>query len=294
MVKLIRGKELAACIRAQIREEVEASFAQSGRRPGLAVIQVGSDPASSIYVNNKKKACADAGIFSFGYELPKETTQADLLCLIDTLNCDERVHGILCQLPLPAHLDEFAVICAIAPEKDVDGFHPYNVGLLSLGRDCLLPCTPAGVMEMLRSADISLKGRQVVIIGRSNIVGKPLAQLFLREHATVTIAHSRTQDLPALCRTADILVAAIGKANFVTKEFVKPGAVVIDVGINRNAAGKLVGDVDEESVSTVAAALTPVPNGVGPMTIAMLMRNTFRSFQQKDDASSILSTHIDI
>jgi methylenetetrahydrofolate dehydrogenase (NADP+)/methenyltetrahydrofolate cyclohydrolase len=281
MVKLIRGKELAAEIRGQIREEVQKEIARTGCRPGLAVIQVGADPASSIYVHNKKKACEEAGIFSFGYELPEDSTQADLLILIDTLNHDDRVHGILCQLPLPKHMDEFAVICAIDPAKDVDCFHPYNIGLLSLGRDCYLPCTPAGVMEMLRSAGTPLKGSHVVIIGRSNIVGKPLAQLFLREHATVTVAHSRTQNLPELCRTADILVAAIGKPGFVTGQFIKPGAVVVDVGINRNAEGKVVGDVDAESVSTIAAALTPVPNGVGPMTIAMLLKNTLRSFQQK-------------
>lgn len=281
MVRMIRGKELAAELRTQIRSEIEQNLTRIGRRPGLAVIQVGSDPASSVYVNHKKKDCEDVGIVSFGYNLPEEVTQDQLLELIDTLNHDDRVDGILCQLPIPKHLDEFAVICAIAPEKDVDCFHPFNVGLLSLGRKGLLPCTPAGVMEMLKSADVPLKGKQAVIIGRSNIVGKPMAQLLLREHATVTIAHSRTQDLPALCRTADILVAAIGKPKFVTAEFVKPGAVVVDVGINRDENGKLVGDVDEASVSTVASALTPVPNGVGPMTRAMLMRNTWTACQAR-------------
>lgn len=286
MVRLIRGKELAADIRARIREEVDDNLTRIGRRPGLAVIQVGTDPASTVYVNHKKKDCEDVGFVSFGYELPEDVTQAQLLELIHALNQDERVDGILCQLPLPRHLDEFSIICAIAPEKDVDCFHPFNVGLLSLGRNGLLPCTPAGVMEMLKSADIPLKGKQVVIIGRSNIVGKPLAQLFLREHATVTIAHSRTQNLPDLCRTADILVAAIGKARFVTAEFVKPGAVVVDVGINRGEDGKLVGDVDEASVSAVASALTPVPNGVGPMTRAMLMRNTQAAYQLKYASSA--------
>lgn len=281
MVRMIRGKELAAEIRVQIRAEIEQSLPRFGRRPGLAVIQVGSDPASSVYVSHKKKDCEDVGIVSFGYNLPEDVSQDQLLELIDTLNHDDRVDGILCQLPIPKHLDEFAVICAIAPEKDVDCFHPFNVGLLSLGRKGLLPCTPAGVMEMLKSADIPLKGKQAVIIGRSNIVGKPMAQLLLREHATVTIAHSRTQDLPALCRTADILVAAIGKPRFVTAEFVKPGAVVVDVGINRDENGKLVGDVDEASVSAVASALTPVPNGVGPMTRAMLMRNTWTACQAR-------------
>jgi len=281
MVRMIRGKELAAEIRTQIRAEIEQNLTRFGRRPGLAVIQVGSDPASSVYVSHKKKDCEDVGIVSFGYNLPEEVSQDQLLELIDTLNHDDRVDGILCQLPIPKHLDEFAVICAIAPEKDVDCFHPFNVGLLSLGRKGLLPCTPAGVMEMLKSADVPLKGKQAVIIGRSNIVGKPMAQLLLREHATVTIAHSRTQDLPALCRTADILVAAIGKPRFVTADFVKPGAVVVDVGINRDENGKLVGDVDEASVSAVASALTPVPNGVGPMTRAMLMRNTWTACQAR-------------
>lgn len=281
MVRMIRGKELAAEIRTQIRAEIEQNLTRIGRRPGLAVIQVGSDPASSVYVSHKKKDCEDVGIVSFGYNLPEEVSQDQLLELIDTLNHDDRVDGILCQLPIPKHLDEFAVICAIAPEKDVDCFHPFNVGLLSLGRKGLLPCTPAGVMEMLKSADVPLKGKQAVIIGRSNIVGKPMAQLLLREHATVTIAHSRTQDLPALCRTADILVAAIGKPKFVTAEFVKPGAVVVDVGINRDENGKLVGDVDEDSVLSVASALTPVPNGVGPMTRAMLMRNTWTACQSR-------------
>jgi len=281
MVRMIRGKELAAEIRTQIRAEIEQNLTRFGRRPGLAVIQVGSDPASSVYVSHKKKDCEDVGIVSFGYNLPEEVSQDQLLELIDTLNHDDRVDGILCQLPIPKHLDEFAVICAIAPEKDVDCFHPFNVGLLSLGRKGLLPFTPAGVMEMLKSADVPLKGKQAVIIGRSNIVGKPMAQLLLREHATVTIAHSRTQDLPALCRTADILVAAIGKPRFVTADFVKPGAVVVDVGINRDENGKLVGDVDEASVSAVASALTPVPNGVGPMTRAMLMRNTWTACQAR-------------
>jgi len=281
MVRMIRGKELAAEIRTQIRAEIEQNLTRFGRRPGLAVIQVGSDPASSVYVSHKKKDCEDVGIVSFGYNLPEEVSQDQLLELIDTLNHDDRVDGILCQLPIPKHLDEFAVICAIAPEKDVDCFHPFNVGLLSLGRKGLLPCTPAGVMEMLKSADVPLKGKQAVIIGRSNIVGKPMAQLLLREHATVTIAHSWTQDLPALCRTADILVAAIGKPRFVTADFVKPGAVVVDVGINRDENGKLVGDVDESSVSAVASALTPVPNGVGPMTRAMLMRNTWTACQAR-------------
>ncbi len=286
MAHMLRGKELAADIREKIRQEIEQAAGRVGRRPGLAVIQVGSDPASTVYVSHKRKDCADVGIQSFGYDLPEDVSQSDLLDLIETLNQDDRVDGILCQLPLPRHLDEFAVICAIAPEKDVDCFHPFNVGLLSLGRKGMLPCTPAGVMAMMASAGIVLKGKQAVIIGRSNIVGKPMAQLLLREHATVTIAHSRTVDLPALCRTADILVAAIGKPRFVTADFIKPGAVVIDVGINRGEDGKLVGDVDEASVKPVASYLTPVPNGVGPMTRAMLLKNTLTAYLDRNDSPS--------
>lgn len=261
---------------ARIREE-------SSLQPGLAVVQVGEDPASSIYVRNKQKACRDSGIQSFGYELPSDVTQEELLELIDTLNNDSKVNGILCQLPLPDHLDEFAVTQAILPEKDVDGFHAVNTGLLSMGRDCLVPCTPHGILEMLKAYDIPIKGQRCVIIGRSNIVGKPVAQLMLKEHATVTIAHSRTRDLPALCREADILIAAIGRACFVTRDFVKQGAVVIDVGINRNDEGKVVGDVDYTAVADQTSAITPVPGGVGPMTIAMLLENTFKAFLRQNN-----------
>lgn len=217
-------------------------------------------------------------MLSFGYHLPADIDQHDLLELIDQLNQDPSVHGILCQLPLPKHIDEFRVIQAISPEKDVDGFHPVNVGLLGLGRDGLVSCTPAGVIEMLKAYQIPLVGANCVIVGRSNIVGKPVSQLMLKEHATVTITHSRTKDLPGVCRQADILIAAIGKPEMINADYVKPGAVVIDVGINRNSAGKVVGDVDFASVAPIAQAISPVPGGVGPMTIAMLLKNTWTAF----------------
>lgn len=278
MTTIIDGKALAAKIRAEVAEEVNL-IKEKNMAPGLAVIQVGADPASAIYVNNKKKACAEAGIKSFGYELPENTQQIQLLELIETLNHDDNVNGILCQLPLPSHIDELTVLRAIRPDKDVDGFHPVNVGLLSLGEDCLVSCTPAGVIEMLKAYDIPIKGKRCVIIGRSNIVGKPVAQLMLKEHATVTITHSRTENLDKVCQEADILIAAIGKAGFVKAGFVKPGAAVIDVGINRNSAGKVVGDVDFGEVSPIAGAITPVPGGVGPMTIAMLLKNTVKAYR---------------
>lgn len=282
MTTLIRGKELAAQLRSQLATKVRETYEKTGKRPGLAVVQVGEDPASSIYVNNKKKACEEAGLLSFGYHLPADIEENELLELIDQLNGDPSVHGILCQLPLPAQISEFKVINAIAPHKDVDGFHPVNVGLLSLGKDGLVSCTPAGVLEMLKAYQIPLVGANCVIVGRSNIVGKPVAQLMLKEHCTVTITHSRTKDLPAVCRQADILIAAIGKPEMITAEYVKPGAVVIDVGINRNAAGKVVGDVDFASVEPIAAAISPVPGGVGPMTIAMLLENTWKTFLKQE------------
>ncbi len=278
MTTIIRGKELAAQIRARLATEVGRVYDAYGKRPGLAVIQVGEDAASSVYVNNKKKACEEIGVRSFGYHLDAGATQAELLELIEALNNDPNVHGILCQLPVPAQINDFTIINSIRPDKDVDGFHPVNVGLLSIGRDCLVSCTPAGVLEMLKAYEIPLVGRRCVIVGRSNIVGKPVAQLMLREHATVTIAHSRTRDLPALCREADILIAALGKPHFITADFIRPGAVVIDVGITRNDAGKLVGDVDYANVCDLASAITPVPGGVGPMTIAMLLKNTCLAF----------------
>jgi methylenetetrahydrofolate dehydrogenase (NADP+)/methenyltetrahydrofolate cyclohydrolase len=282
MTTMIRGKELAAQLRSQLAEKVRETYDKTGKRPGLAVVQVGEDPASSIYVNNKKKACEEAGLMSYGYRLPADIEEHELLELIDQLNNDPSVHGILCQLPLPDQISEFKVINAIDPKKDVDGFHPVNVGLLSLGKDGLVSCTPAGVLEMLKAYNIPLVGANCVIVGRSNIVGKPVAQLMLKEHCTVTITHSRTRDLAAVCRQADILIAAIGRPEMITADYVKPGAVVIDVGINRNAAGKVVGDVDFASVEPVASAISPVPGGVGPMTIAMLLENTWQTFLRQE------------
>lgn len=268
----IDGKAIAAAVRQEVRAEVE-EMVQQGKTPGLAVIVVGDDPASRVYVNNKKKACAEAGIHSEEFALPAETTQEQLLSLVEELNARSDIHGILCQLPLPKHLDDKAVIAAISPQKDVDAFHAANVGQILIGDYTFLPCTPAGVMELLHRTDISVEGKHCVVIGRSNIVGKPMAMLLLHENATVTICHSRTKNLADICREADVLVAAVGRAGFVTPDMVKPGAVVVDVGINRGVDGKLCGDVDP-SVDEVAGYLTPVPGGVGPMTIAMLLKNT--------------------
>ncbi len=273
MAQLIDGKAVSAQVRAQVKEEV-AALKEKGVAPGLAVVIVGDDPASRVYVNNKKKACAEVGIYSEEYALPKETTQAELLSLIHTLNEKEEINGILVQLPLPSHLDEKEVIETIDPKKDVDAFHASNVGKIMIGDYHFLPCTPAGVMELLQSANVEIKGRNCVVIGRSNIVGKPMAMLLLHQHGTVTICHSRTKNLPEICRGADILVAAVGRAKFVTADMVKEGAVVIDVGMNRDENGKLCGDVDFASVEPKASFITPVPGGVGPMTISMLMKNT--------------------
>ena len=245
-----------------------------GVQPGLAVVIVGNDPASRTYVNNKKKACADTGIYSEEYALPETTTQEELLALVDQLNHKKEINGILVQSPLPRGLDEEAVVEAIAPEKDVDAFHPDNVGRIMIGNYHFLPCTPAGVIELLQSEQIEIASKNCVVIGRSNIVGKPMAMLLLHHNGTVTICHSRTKDLKAVCRQADILVSAVGKAGFVTADMVKPGAAVIDVGMNRNSEGKLCGDVDYAAVEKLAGYITPVPGGVGPMTIAMLLRNT--------------------
>ncbi len=272
MAKKIDGKAIAAAVREELKQEVAAMTA-AGNTPGLAVILVGNDPASRVYVSNKEKACADVGIRSVEFTLPEDTTQEQLLSLVQELNARTDIHGILCQLPLPAHLDDKAVIAAIAPEKDVDAFHAANVGHIMIGDYTFLPCTPAGVMELLHRSGIEVAGKNCVVIGRSNIVGKPMAMLLLHENATVTICHSRTQNLKELCRTADILVAAVGRAKFVTPDMVKAGATVIDVGINRDENGKLCGDVDP-AVEEVAEWLTPVPGGVGPMTIAMLLKNT--------------------
>ena len=274
MTNIINGKEISASVKERIRLETEKLFNETGVKPGLAVIIVGDDPASRIYVNNKKKACSDIGFNSWEYALPAETTEAELLELINKLNNDNSVHGILCQLPLPKHLDEKTVIDAIDPKKDVDAFHPVNVGKIMIGDYDFLPCTPAGVMELIHSTGVSVSGKKCVVVGRSNIVGKPMAMLLLHESGTVTICHSRTKDLAAECREADILVVATGVAKMVNGDMVKEGAVVIDVGMDRDENGKLCGDVDFDSVAPKASFITPVPGGVGPMTIAILMSNT--------------------
>ena len=280
MAQIINGNEISEATRADIALEV-AQLKRQGITPGLAVILVGDDPASRVYVNNKKKACAQLGMLSEEYALAADTSMEDLLKLIDSLNSRDDIHGILCQLPLPKLLDEKAVINAISPEKDVDAFHPVNVGGIMIGDYKFLPCTPAGVMEMLLRSNIDVAGKHCVVIGRSNIVGKPMAMLLLHANATVTVCHSRTQNLKEICRTADVLVASVGKAGFVTADMVKEGAVVIDVGINRTADGKLCGDVDFAEVEPVASAITPVPGGVGPMTITMLMQNTLAAAKYK-------------
>ena len=270
----IDGKAISAAIRAEIKEECAAFVAQNGFAPGLSVVIVGEDPASQVYVRNKARACEEVGFDSHVYALPASTTEEELLSLIDRLNADSSVHGILVQLPLPKHLDETAVLLRIDPKKDVDAFHPYNVGQLTIGNPTFLPCTPAGVMELLRRSGIDPAGKHCVVVGRSNIVGKPMALLLLAANGTVTVCHSRTRDLAAVTRSADILVVAIGRAKFITADMVKPGAVVIDVGMDRDENGKLCGDVDFDAVEPVASAITPVPGGVGPMTITMLLRNT--------------------
>ena len=281
MAKILDGKAVSAHVREQVKAEVEA-LAKQGVPVGLAVIIVGDDPASRTYVNNKKKACAAAGIRSEEYALPADTTQEELLALVETLNKKPAVNGILCQLPLPAHLDEKAVIAAIAPEKDVDAFHAVNVGHIMIGDYAFLPCTPAGIMEMLRYYDIDIAGKNCVVIGRSNIVGKPMAMLLLQQNGTVTICHSKTRDLAAHTRNADILVAAVGIPHFVTADMVKAGAVVIDVGMDRDENGKLCGDVDFGGVEPKASYITPVPGGVGPMTIATLLKNTVTAAKQQN------------
>ncbi len=274
--KIIDGKMTSAKMRGAIHEKVEALKAR-GITPGLAVIIVGNDPASRVYVNNKKKACAECGIYSEEYALPEETTEEALLSLVRELNERPDINGILVQLPLPKHISEDKVILTIRPEKDVDAFHKQNVGAIMTGDYEFVPCTPAGVMALLDEYGIDVTGKRAVVIGRSNIVGKPQAMLLLHKNATVTICHSKTQNLAEITREADILVAAIGKLEFVTKDMVKPGAVVIDVGMNRNAEGKLRGDVAFDEVSEIASYITPVPGGVGPMTITMLMQNTLRA-----------------
>ena len=276
-MKLIDGKAISAQIRAELRERAEMLKKEKGIVPGLTVIIVGDDPASQIYVRNKARACEELGFNSEVIRLPAETKQTELEELIDKLNADKDVHGILVQLPLPKGLDEKPLLLRISPEKDVDAFHPYNVGRISTGDYGFLPCTPAGVMELIKRSGISISGKNCVVIGRSNIVGKPMAMLLINESGTVTVCHSRTQNLKEVCRSADILVSAVGKAEFVTADMVKDGAVVIDVGMNRNAEGKLCGDVAFDEVAPKTSYITPVPGGVGPMTITMLMRNTLYS-----------------
>lgn len=273
MAVLIDGKAVSAKVKAQVAQETEELKAK-GVCPGLAVVIVGDDPASRIYVNNKKKACAAAGIYSEEHALPGDTTQEELLDLIDALNKREEIHGILVQSPLPKGLDEAAVVEKIDPQKDVDAFHAYNVGKIMQGKYTFLPCTPAGVIELIKSTGVDICGKQCVVIGRSDIVGKPMAMLLLHENGTVTVCHSRTKNLGEICKSADILVSAVGKAHFVTGDMVKPGAVVIDVGMNRDENGKLCGDVEFSEAEPVAGYITPVPGGVGPMTIAMLLKNT--------------------
>jgi len=274
--KILSGRDIASEIRLGLKNDVE-KLKEIGVQPGLAVVIAGDDPASRIYVNNKKKACDEIGIRSFEYALPAETSEEEIIELIKTLNCDVNVHGILVQLPLPPHINEEKVLLGIDPGKDVDAFHPVNVGKIMIGNYRFLPCTPAGVIEMIHRTDIDLKGSECIVVGRSNIVGKPMAMLLLHEHATVTVCHSRTKDLKTVCRRADVLVVAVGKPKLIKGDFIKPGAVVIDVGTNRMENGKLCGDVDFEEAKCVASYITPVPGGVGPMTIAMLMKNTVKA-----------------
>ena len=273
MAQLINGKEISSQIKEEVKAQV-AKLAEEGTSVCLAVIQVGDDPASSVYVRNKKKACEYVGIKSLSYELPESTTEEELIALVHELNERRDVNGILVQLPLPKHMDENDVLLAIDPKKDVDGFHPQSVGALSIGLPGFVSCTPAGIIQLLKRSGISIEGKHCVIVGRSNIVGKPMALLMLRENATVTVTHSRTKDLASYTRQADILIVAMGKRQFITSEYVKEGAVVIDVGMHRDENNKLCGDVDFQAVEPIASYITPVPGGVGPMTIAMLLKNT--------------------
>lgn len=278
MAKIIDGKAISAEIKEEVKEKV-AEYKKQGVEITLAVVKVGNDPASAVYVRNKEKACEYVGITSRTLALPEETTEEELLKVVNDLNEDKAVNGILVQLPLPKHIDESKVLLAIDSNKDVDGFHPVNVGKMVIGEETFLPCTPAGIIEMLKRTDVEISGKECVVIGRSNIVGKPMSMLMLKENATVTIAHSRTKDLKEVTKRADILIAAIGKAKFVTADYVKEGAVIIDVGMDRDENGKLCGDVDFDSVSQVASAITPVPGGVGPMTVTMLLVNCLRSVE---------------
>lgn len=273
---ILNGRDISSEIRGMLKKKVD-ELKLNGINPGLAVILVGNDPASRIYVNNKKKACEEIGIRSFEYILPEETSECELIQLVETLNKDRSVHGILVQLPLPKHMDTDNVLLRISPDKDVDCFHPFNVGRVMIGDYYFLPCTPAGIMELLSRTGISLEGKECVVVGRSNIVGKPMAMLLLHSNATVTICHSKTRNLKEICKKADVLVVAVGKPRFINAEYVKEGAVVIDVGINRLENGKVCGDVDFDSVAGKASYITPVPGGVGPMTITMLLKNTIMS-----------------
>src|SRR5690349_18517974 len=274
--QIIDGKAVGARVRARVAQDVEAFVSEHGRAPGLATILVGDDPASAVYVNGKQKACAEAGIQGFDHRLPADASEDEVIALIERLNADDDVSGILCQLPVPPHMDGVKLTGLIDPGKDVDGLTPISAGLLALGREGLRPCTPEGVMILLAEAGAQLEGAEAVVIGRSNLFGKPMAQLLLQANATVTTCHSRTRDLPGVCARADVLIAAVGRARMVKRDWVKPGAVVIDVGMNRLEDG-LAGDVDFDGVAEVASAITPVPGGVGPMTIACLLRNTVKA-----------------
>ena len=278
MAQIINGKEIAQIMKDEMKQEVEKLKAE-GKSCCLAVVQVGQDPASSVYVSNKKKACEYIGIDSLSYELPEDTTEEELLSLIERLNNDDAVHGILCQLPLPRHINEKTVLNHICPKKDVDGFHPQNVGALVVGDFGFVSCTPSGIIQLLKRSNIEMEGKHCVVIGRSNIVGKPMALLMLRENATVTICHSKTKNLKEVCKEADILIVAIGKPLYINKDYIKPGAVVVDVGIHRDENNKLCGDVDFKDVEPLCSAITPVPGGVGPMTICMLMKNCLEAMK---------------
>ena len=280
MTQIIDGKKISAEIKDELKEKVAALKAE-GKEITLAVIQVGNDPASTVYVGNKKKSCAYIGIHSLAYELPEDTTEGELLSLVEQLNESKDVHGILVQLPLPKHINEDKIIKAISPKEDVDGFHPQSVGALSIGQPGFVSCTPAGIIQLLKRSGIEIDGKECVIVGRSNIVGKPMALLLLRENGTVTVCHSHTKNLKEVCKRADILVAAIGKPKFFNHEYIKEGAVVIDVGIHRNENNKLCGDVDYDDVFSHVSAITPVPGGVGPMTIAMLMYNCVQAAEME-------------
>ena len=281
-MELLNGKELAQKLQQEMTQEV-TELKEKGLQPGLAVILVGEDPASQVYVRNKERAANNIGMYSVVYRLPETTSEADLITKIEELNHDDKVHGILVQLPLPKHINEDLVLDTIDPAKDVDGFHPMNLGNLFAGKPTMIPCTPAGIMELIKLSGLDLAGKNAVIIGRSNIVGKPMAHLLLQAYATVTICHSKTKDLPKVAKQADVLVVAIGRANFVTADFVKEGAVVIDVGINRDENNKLTGDVKFDEVAPLTSYITPVPGGVGPMTITMLMRQTIDAAKRKEN-----------